>query len=79
MNALTPIRRQSHELDTVTDVNLTAILQREGIRKIERLSEFYTVVLFDGRMGVSRSVGAALAKAKAPGAVNVNRIRSAVA
>lgn len=74
MNAVTPIRRRSSEIDTITDVNLTAIFEREGIKKVERLSCYYTVVLFDGRVGVALSVGDALAKAKEPGAVNVKRV-----
>jgi hypothetical protein len=77
MNAVTPIRACSKELDAITDVNLTAIFEREGIKKVERLSCFYAVLLMDGRIGVAQSVGDALAKAKAPGACNVNRKRVA--
>lgn len=48
-----------------TDVNLTAIMERENIDKIERyVAGRISVVLRDGRIGVGLSVGEALNNAK---------------
>ena len=60
----------------MNDANLTAIMEREGIEKIKRYKALgkWCVVLDDGRMGEGRSVGAALAKAKLPDAVNVGKV-----
>lgn len=58
-----------------TDIDLTAIMEREGIRKIERLLVGKCVVLLDdGRLGIGATVGEALAKAKAPDAENILRL-----
>ena len=60
----------------MNDENLTAIMEREGVEKVQRYRALgkWTVVLDDGRMGEGNSVGAALAKAKSPDAVNVKRV-----
>jgi hypothetical protein len=58
----------------VADVNLTEIMRREGIAKVEDYLTHFSVVLKDGRFGVARTVGQALAKAKKPNAQNVRRI-----
>lgn len=55
-------------------MNLTALIEREGIAKIERYINRYSVVLNDGRLGIGATVGEALAKAKAPDADNVRRL-----
>lgn len=59
----------------MNDVDLTAIFEREGIRKVERWRALnqYSVTLFDGRLGIGPTVGEALAKAKMPDAENVLR------
>lgn len=47
------------------DVNLTEIMDRENIDKIERyVAGRFSVVLRDGSIGVGLSVGQALANAK---------------
>ena len=61
-------------LTASADIDLTAIMQREGIDKIERYPGRYSVVLNDGRLGIGKTVGEALAKAKAPDADNVRRL-----
>lgn len=60
----------------MNDENLTAIMEREGVEKVQRYRALgkWTVVLDDGRMGEGNSVGVALAKAKLPDAVNVKRV-----
>ena len=60
-------------MNTSLDINLTEIMQHEGIRKIECYLHLFSVVLKDGRLGIGPSVGEALAKAKAPDAQNVLR------
>lgn len=75
MNA--PARINLADMTPVADVNLTAIFEREGIRKIEKLSCYYAVCLFDGRVGSGLSIGEALAKAKAPDAMNIKRVQAA--
>lgn len=65
------------ELSPVADVNLTAIFEREGISKVQKLAQFYHVTLFSGCMGSGLSIGEALAKAKSPDAVNVNKVLAA--
>jgi hypothetical protein len=49
------------------DVNLTAIIDREGIESVRKWlgGLRYSVTLDDGRHGVGRTVGEALEKAKA--------------
>ncbi len=54
-------------------VNLTALMEREGIVKIERFVNRYSVVLHDGRQASALTVGEALEKAKRAGAFNVRR------
>lgn len=58
------------------DINLTALMEREGIAKVQRYKALgkWSVLLDDGRLGEGNSVGAALAKAKQANAVNINRI-----
>lgn len=56
------------------DVNLTEIMHREGIAKIERFPRVFSVILMDGRLGIAPTVGEALRKAQQPGAENVNRM-----
>lgn len=47
-------------------INLTAIMEREGIRCIKRWAVGpYTVEMSDGRVGTGANVGEAFAKAKA--------------
>ena len=60
----------------MNDIDLTAIMRREQIRKIELYDalDSFSVVLKDGSLGKGRTVGEALAKAKLPGAENVRRI-----
>ena len=60
----------------MNDIDLTAIMEREGIEKIKRYKALgkWSVILDDGRLGEGRSVGAALAKAKLPNAANVNKV-----
>ncbi|MCW1431368.1 hypothetical protein [Novosphingobium sp. JCM 18896] len=53
--------------------DLTAALEREGIKKIERTAGRILVVLMDGRAGVGGTVSEALAKAQQPNAFNVAR------
>lgn len=54
-------------METDTSVNLTAIMEREGIRRIERVFVRgpVQVELIDRRVGTAATVGEALAKAKA--------------
>jgi hypothetical protein len=58
------------------NVNLTAIFERDDIRKIERHKALgkFSVTLWDGRIGVGVTVGEALAAAHKPDAENVDRI-----
>lgn len=65
MNAITRI---------TADVNLTEIMRRERIAKIEAYPGRFSVILYDGRLGIGKTVGEALAKAKAPDADNVRRL-----
>lgn len=53
--------------------DLTSMLEREGIRKIERTAGRILVVLMDGRAGVGGTVAEALGKAQQPEAFNVRR------
>ena len=47
------------------DVNLSAIMEREGIYQVRRYLEGrFTVQLHDGRSGIGGSVGEALSNAK---------------
>jgi hypothetical protein len=55
------------------DVDLTGLMQRENIAKVERFAHRFSVVLMDGRIGIGASVGEALDKAKRPDAENVRR------
>ncbi len=50
----------------MNDANLTAIMEREGIAKVQRYKALgkWSVLLDDGRLGEGRSVGSALADAK---------------
>jgi hypothetical protein len=57
----------------MNDFNLTALMEREGIRKVERFVNMWSVVLEDGRQASALTVGEALAKAKRPGAFNVEK------
>ena len=53
-------------MNALTDVNLTSIMEREGIYTIKRWNVGpYSVELRDGRSGTGATVGEALAKAKA--------------
>ena len=47
------------------DIDLTAIMERDGIANIRRTMGLYCVSLQDGRVGVGDTVGDALAKAQA--------------
>ena len=49
-----------------TDINLTAIMEREGIASIRRtiIGARFCVALDDGRVGVGATVGEALAAAQ---------------
>lgn len=52
-------------MNALTDVNLTEIMEREGIAAIKRWpAGRFSVELDNGNFGVGRSVGNALAKAK---------------
>lgn len=54
------------------DVDLTAIMRREDIRRIEqRRVGVFTVELFDDRIASGYTVGEALAKAKSPNAMRI--------
>jgi hypothetical protein len=56
----------------MNDIDLTAIMERDGIEKIKRhLGGWYLVRLFDGRCGSGNSVGEALGNAKSPEAVRI--------
>lgn len=47
-----------------TDINLTAIMERDDIKKVERFrGGWFLVVLFSGQSGSGNSVGEALEKA----------------
>lgn len=47
-----------------TDINLTAIMERDDIKKVERFrGGWYLVVLFNGQSGSGNSVGEALESA----------------
>lgn len=56
-------------------LDLTAIMRREGIRKIELYDALdrFSVVLADGSLGTGATVGEALDNAHAPNAENVRR------
>lgn len=56
------------------DVDLTSIMHREQIAKIERFPRVFSVVLMDGRIGIGPTVGEALTKAKKPDADNIRRM-----
>lgn len=56
------------------DFNLTRLMLRSDIEKIERTAGRFTVLLQDGRFGVGGSVGEALEHAQAPDAVNIRKI-----
>lgn len=56
------------------DFELTALMEREGIAKVERFPPHWSVVLLDGRQASAPTVGEALAKAKLPTACNVRRL-----
>lgn len=44
-----------------TDINLTAIMERDDIKKVERFrGGWYLVALFNGQSGSGNSVGEAL-------------------
>ena len=57
----------------MNDIDLTAIMQREGITRIERKipSGFFVVRLEDGRAGSGGSIELALECAKGPYAVEL--------
>ena len=57
-------------------VNLTAILEHNSIRKIERYINRYAVTLDNGNLGIGSTVGEALDLAKAVDACNVLRLAS---
>ncbi len=54
-------------MENDTSVNLTAIMEREGIRSITRVFSRgpYSVELVDRRVGTAATIGEALTKAKA--------------
>ncbi len=56
-------------MDRLKSVNLTAIMEREGIASITRwrVGNCFTVELFNGHSGRGGTVGEALADAKANG------------
>ena len=56
------------------DFDLTAIMERDGIKKIERVAGRYVVLLMDGRIGIGGTVGEALTKANRAGAENVLKV-----
>jgi len=69
MNAPTRVRLDDI---TVADVDLTAIMQREGVRRVEQYRNgMFSVELFDHRVGAGHTVAAALDKARQPDAVRV--------
>lgn len=53
------------------DVNLTRLMLRNDIQKVERNAGRFVVLLQDGRLGIGGTVGEALEKAHAPDASNV--------
>lgn len=53
--------------------DLTAMLEREGVRKLERFVNRWSVVLDDGRQASALTVGEAIEKAKRPDAHNIRR------
>ena len=57
-------------------VNLTAIIEGHGIRKIERYINRYAVTLDNGNLGIGSTVGEALDLAKAVDACNILRLAS---
>jgi hypothetical protein len=73
VNAITQIRPPAIPDDGRDGVNLSAIMRREGIRKIEDYGHtgMFLVVMQDGRSGADTNVGDALAKAKRDNAVRV--------
>ena len=56
------------------DFDLTALMKRENIAKVERFPPVWGVVLLDGRQASGATVGEALEKAKRTDAENVRRI-----
>ena len=60
----------------MNDANLTAIMERENIEKVQHYRALgkWSVLLFDGRLGTGLTVGEALDNAKLPDAANVKRI-----
>lgn len=62
-------------LTPTADVDLTAIMERDGIETVRRwpLARRYSVTLVDGRNGVGVTVGEALAKALKADAENIRR------
>ena len=62
-------------MNAQTSINLTALIEREGIDRIRhyRALEKFSVVLIDGRLGIGPTVGEALEQAKSPDAQNVLR------
>lgn len=71
MNSMTRI---VHDDLTVADVDLTTIMKREGIRRVEqRRCGVFTVELFDDRIGSGYTVALALEKAHKPGAYKVTQ------
>lgn len=60
-------------MTSAMDFDLTGLMQREQIAKVERYPGRFSVVLMDGRLGIGASVGEALTAAKAPDAQNVRR------
>jgi hypothetical protein len=69
MNA--PFRNPLAELPEA-DVDLTRIMKRQGIRRIEqRRCGVFTVELFNDCIGSASTVGQALEKAKSPDAYRI--------
>lgn len=56
------------------DFDLTALMERERIKRVEWFYPHWSVVLLDGRQASAPTVGEALAKAKLPGATNVRKL-----
>lgn len=73
MNAITKIRPPAISDDGREGFDLSALIRREGIRKIEDYGRtgMFLVELQDGRAGADLTVGEALAKAKRDDAVRV--------
>lgn len=56
------------------DINLTRLMLRNDIQKVERNAGRFVVLLQDGRIGVGGTVGEALEKAQDPDAENVLKV-----